>query len=465
MRTLLSIFAFLLIHGATFSQKKKNDSTSTKTQLIILENNQKKLQNSIDSLFKKLKTEIHTKNDLSTSLQDKLIKTASQKAIDSFTKKLSANFDVDKKELVGTFRLIKDSLNTIKVYKQKGIRIDRSEQKDSLVKRKVNITKVLIEIRDGVLFNIKAFTDNPKEVFTNSSSTNIFSFDRNSKAILRSNLKSLNYIRLVDFLTYDYAVDKYYIIEKEYIKLSTHQDSINHKIFIQNNLRSFIDFRIYSDFLGLIDESANGIISFEGNSTFYLNPFNIARFNYLFKKFKAGVNYSRFDNDDRTIPITAIENNPLDMIQKSFLTAGTQLDIYETRIGKKFPYKILLKSKGNLFLTEVQENGSDTKENTTTLGLGIGAGIEVERFSNFGINASLYLNRYQNNNIIENQILNFNTFSIHSEAYFYTNNDKNDAFFLRLKYEEGRYNLHPSRNFFNIQFGYKAVINFNSKKE
>lgn len=328
---------------------------------------------------------------------------------------------------------------------------------------KVIIDKVSIEIRDGEIFHIEAITKNG-EIYSNKNPINIlktYNYSLTKQTPNQKGENDKNRIFINDFLSIQFKVGKRYIIERANFEL-TKNDPIK-TIEVGTNLKGVIDFRVYSDFLGLIDESSNGIASFEGNSVFYLNPFSIGRrgFNYLFKKFKAGVNYSRFDSDDSELNIPLIE--PLDLIQKSFLTVHTEVDVFETRLGKKFPYKILGKARGNIRITETFEDDSEDIMNTTTLGLGFGTGIEVERFSNFGVNASIFFNRYQNNNIIENDILNFETFSVHSEAYFYVP-DSDNAFFLRLKYEQGRRNLMASSNFFNLQFGYKAELNFNPKK-
>ncbi len=400
---------------------------------------------------------IHAQEDQQEKI-DKIVAETAKKAIDSFTKKLKKEFDIEQKQLLGTFELIQDNLNTVKIYNQKGFRADSNEKKINAKQEK--ITRLFLQIKDGVIFHIKAFTDRKEHFYTNSSPTNIFSLDKENFIILRSNEDKKNYIKLTDFLRYNYENGRNYIIENDNITLSS-PDSLTHKVFISNNLKSVINLRVYSDFLGLIDEASNGIVSFEGNSTFYLNPFSLGRFNYLFKKFNAGVGYSRFDNDDRSLQLP-IEDT-LNLIQNSFLKVNTELDIFETRLGKKFPYKMILKAKGSLDLAEILNENAEDTNTTTTLGIGLGGEIQVERFSNFGINVSAYINRYQNNNIVEDNILNFNTFSIHSEAYFYIP-DSNNAFFLRLKYEQGNRDLSPRSNFFNLQFGYKAELNFKSKK-
>ncbi|WP_106792342.1 hypothetical protein [Aquimarina sp. Aq78] len=377
--------------------------------------------------------------------------------IEKIFKILSELNTLDKKEFIGTFTFIKKGKD-VKVY----------EENDPNNQTAINIKSVNIEIKDGVIYDINAIVDNDSEneFFYNKSTTSIFSFNKKKNTIkLYSNQnddKNEKYILLVDLVGFNHENGKRYVIESDNISLS--QENENYKVSIDNNLKSVIDLRFYSDFLGLIDEASNGIVSFEGSSTFYLNPFSFFNgFNYMLKKMKTKIRYSRFDNDDRTLPVEL--DDELDLIQKSFLNFGGELDLFETRFGKKFPYKLLFKAKGALDVTEITKKDTDDKINTTTLGIGIGSEIQIERFHNFGLHASFYFNRYQNNNILENRVLNFDTFTINSEAYFYTPGNKNDAIFIRLQYEQGRRSLDASSNFFNVQFGYKAELNFKPKKE
>lgn len=377
------------------------------------------------------------------------------KSVEKIALKINELIKLNEKESIGTFKLLKKGKN-IPIY----------EDKENNGKN-IDISKVSIEIKDGVIYDVIAIV-NDNQFFFNKSTTSIFSFNKKGSTLrLYNNLntnKQEEYIELVDLVGFEHKNGKRYVIENANIDLSL-PDNESHTISIDNNLKSVIDFRIYSDFLGLIDEAPNGIVSFEGSSTFYLNPFSVFRsYSYLFKKLKTKVRYSRLDEDDKTI--SPILNDKLDLLQKSFLNFGGELDLYEIRFGKKFPYKLISKVKGALDITEIgDEESKEEIFNTTTLGLGIGVEIHIERYHNFGLHTSFYFNRYQNNNIIKDSILNFNTFAINSEVYFYTPGSKNDAIFLRAQYEQGMRDLTPSSNFFTIQFGYKAELNFKSKKE
>ncbi len=437
----------------------------TKAQDTLLQNQETQIRNNTVENFKKLLSELKGKTNISpetiSSLEEKtdqLDNTSNDinKTIEEIASKINELIKLNEKEFIGTFNLVNKGKN-IPIYKNE-------EVKDS-----VNIAKINIEIKDGVIYDIIATPDtsnaNSNEFFYNKSTTSIFSFNKKGTTLrLYSNLNksgSEKYLELIDLVSFIHENGKKYVIESAHVNLSS-PDKESFKISIDNNLKSIIDFRIYSDFLGLINEASNGIVSFEGSSTFFLNPYSIGYFNYIFKKLKTKVRYSRFDNDDREVSSSLNDN--LDLIQKSFFNFGGELDLYEIRFGKKFPYKLITKAKGSLDITEVSEEISeDASFTTSTLSLGLGAEIQIERYHNFGLHTSFYFNRYQNNNILEDGVLNFDTFTINSEVYFYTPGSKNDAIFIRAQYEQGRRDLPSSSNFFTVQFGYKAELNFKQK--
>ncbi len=408
-------------------------------------------------------------NDSTEVKTEELIEKLSQKVVADAKEKLQEEYDVDEKKLLGTFILKQNEVEVDLKMAQKGF-----SKKDSTIEfsKKLKIGTIKIDIREGVIFDIriKGKLKNDSVVFTNRAPINMSSLIRHEVYLtyLRKGVKDANFskymIRLKDILEYDYENGENYVIDNELIDLNS-SNKKKAKVYGKGSLKSLIDFRIYTDFLGIINESANGIVSFEGNSTFFLNPFGIKGYNYIFKKLNSSVRYSRFDDNDQNIALPIADT--LDLIQKSFLNVSGEIDLFETRFSKRYPYKLHLKSKIGLDISKTMEDGEEDGSNTTTLGLGFGAGIQVQRYSNFGLNSTFYFNRYENNGLFDSGTVNFNTIELNTEVYFYDSKDKNDndAFFLRLSYEQGIRNISSSSNFFNIQIGYKAQLNFNPKKD
>ncbi|MDT0538863.1 hypothetical protein [Croceitalea sp. P059] len=378
--------------------------------------------------------------------------------------KLGDEYEINEKELLGTFILKKKKIDV-------GLEEEESFFKgnsQATFNSKLEISNVKIDIREGVIFDLRVNgeLDSKDVIFTNRKPINISSIN-NYRIILQYRRRGVDddkqkiySILLRDFLEYDYENGQNYIIEKELVELIAGSKE-KEKIYGGTTLKSLIDFRIYSDFLGLVNESPNGIVNFEGNSTFFLNPFSIGGYNYMFKKLTTSIGYSRFDDNDREVEL--LELDTLNLIQKSFLKVSGELDLFETRFSKRYPYKLSLKTKASLDLAEVSRDSTETT-NTSTLSIGLGASIQIQRYANFGLNASVFLNRYENSSLLETVTLNFNTIALNTEVYFYESKDSDNAFFLRLRYEQGTNDLSSSSNFFNFQVGYKAQLNFKPKK-
>ncbi|NAS31678.1 hypothetical protein GTQ40_11895 [Flavobacteriaceae bacterium R38] len=398
--------------------------------------------------------------------------------------------DNQSKIKLGTFRLKSETINnddqTPAVFKiETKIYQDSKDNDDSVDKGELEIYSIKIDIRDGNIYDIRIDAkDNntgEKVLFTNERPLALSNFNKRGKWRLYNidRLHRKENINLKSILEYDYETGENYVIDKAIINLNRN-NKFQADVMVKNNLKSLLDFRIYSDFLGILNEEANGIVNFEAGSLFYLFPkpvhiFLFPRDNgylYLFKRIKPYFNYSRFDNDDRTVNIANLNldelnssDNILSLIQRSFIKAGGELDIFEWEPGKFSSVILYGKARVNLFVTEtgsILDNDTDpNRENTSTLSWGLGVGVVSKRYSNFGISASAFWDRYQNNDLNEERALNFNTLSFNSEAFFYTGTDSDNAIFLRLNYTQGQNEISPRANFFALQFGYRAELKIN----
>ncbi|NER13205.1 hypothetical protein GWK08_07125 [Leptobacterium flavescens] len=352
----------------------------------------------------------------------------------------------------------------------------------------LKIDSVHLDIREGNIYDIRVMgaigdgEDSVKQLFTNKRPFAISDFNRASKdKWLLYDIKKEKGIFIKDFLQYDYKNGQNFVIDEDTISLNR-ENKFTGSVEVNNNLKQLIDFRIYSDFLGLLNEESNGIVNFEGNSLFYLFPknFNLFNFKYTFllKKIRTSVSYSRFDNDDRAYDIASLNRNSsgfselIPIIQKSFLKAGGELDIIEYHPYKFASITLYGKARFNLYFTETEDSADPTADddepntvNTTSLSWGLGVGASSKRYANFGIAASVFWDRYQNNNLLEDNILNFDAITLQSEAFFYPGAESNNAVFLRLAYTQGRRDLSSRENFFSFQFGYRAELKINRKKE
>jgi hypothetical protein len=241
-----------------------------------------------------------------------------------------------------------------------------------------------------------------------------------------------------------------------------------YELKLDESIASLIDYRIYSDFLALIDESTNGIVNFEGKANIPLFTKNIFSSNlYFLKTISPELRYSRFDNKDRLIDIDItgdvvnIKDN-LDILQKSYLSTGIHIEALKYNPKNSFielsiPIFIHFLMAENKTLQD-NEISDAIKENFTSARYGTGINFCVNRSKNFVFN--LDFNFYQIEHLNKDKyqmqnVSNFKVYNLLSELSF-VGKDVKDAVFLRFNYTS---EFDKSNNFFQLQIGYKSSFN------
>ncbi|TRX39234.1 hypothetical protein [Flavobacterium restrictum] len=249
------------------------------------------------------------------------------------------------------------------------------------------------------------------------------------------------------------------------------QESNNRRIYQlsqDTSLQNTVELRTYTDFIGLFNGSANGIVQLEGKANFFINPFSLTHYNiYMLKKIEPFVHYTKIDDANRgltLIPssITGTDTifkvkHSLEILQKSQLEMGFLLNAFSFKYSKEYPFKTNIYFPVRYNATSI----SNSKENNETLkmvGLGLGVNFEFKKFSNFGFNLSTEFTRYNPTNRSE-IIINpskFWVFSNEAELFYYPGESKNQSVFTRFK---TFYNKSDDKDsFFQFQFGYRFSI-------
>ena len=240
-------------------------------------------------------------------------------------------------------------------------------------------------------------------------------------------------------------------------------------------LANVLDLRAYTDFLGLFGETPNGIAQFEGQADFFINPFRFEGTNiFLFKKIKPYIVYSRLDENDKYLQLTAPDSvtnartlsNRLDNLQKSDLDVGFKLDFFNFSLGKEYPFEAGVYAAARYQRAKVQIDSLNTFD-YKTLGLGGGLNLEFRRYDNFDFRYSLELSNYDQdsfNNIdgIDDSE-NFWVLRNEAEISYYPSTAKKNAIFVRLKVFDD-FDDKEGSNFFQFQFGYRFTVGVNNIK-
>ena len=332
-----------------------------------------------------------------------------------------------------------------------------------------DIDNISIDVFEGqiidLVITLKHKNNSQVRKFTNNTSISIVRFRKYTLHKLYETNGSGSFVRVKDVLDYTSKTGLNYFPENAQVDIKA--DENTKPLLLKRGLKSILDFRVYTDFLGLIDEESNGIINFEASSTIRISPSPFV-FSWLewmaFKEIKPYFNYSRFDKENRAISTSQIGttslnsiDNRLSLIQNAFINAGFELNALQMKASKEFPFAFSIPFFYEFNMTEVSLGSEKIMVNSYQMGSGIN--LNLRRSKSFGLNLGMSYSEVKNKHSIDalKQESSFHLLGFNSELYFYNPKDQNSAFFLRLK---TRRIVHHENNFSSIQFGYKKAFSF-----
>lgn len=279
-------------------------------------------------------------------------------------------------------------------------------------------------------------------------------------------------ISLSDVLSYIPNPGNNYVPEDEVLEfptlvkdVATNKDQpVKYKLIADTALQNIVEFRTYTDFLGLFTETPNGIIQLEGKGDFYVAPFNLNNTSlYFAKKISPFVNFSRIDKEIRTLTVDPNSDSikkPLEIIEKSYLQMGLNVNVVSLKLAKEYPFDMSLYGTTRYQISDIM-NINNVIENYKSVGIGGGLSLEFKRYNNFGFIYSADFTQYNSRNFndiegVENP-KNFWVFQNKAEIYYFPGETRNQSIFLRFK----TFNDSTKGNddaFYQLQFGYKFSI-------
>lgn len=427
---------------------------------------------------------------------------------------------------IGSFRIPKDGAE-IPVFFKCDSRTRRYMEKSDCYEKEENSKRTLkfksiqIEIYEGSLVDIKVLLEGNNDkvyLFENELPASLLRYTKQSKWFELKNRAEETFeetdndffgyrIKLADVLRYISKPGKNFIPDNQSLDFpkmingkKTNSDAPSiYELKQSTSLNNFVNLRTYTDFLGLFGESPNGIAHIEGDAEFFIAPFRVPYTSlYFFKKIKPYVSYARLDENDRQLIPQRFENNgtaeqdifeirnDLDILQKSYLDLGFQLDVINFKIEKEYPFETNFYGVARYQVADI--NFDQNEENTTdditdgsedlevnegtvqnidqlnnykALGLGAGVNFDFKRFDNFTFSYSAELIKYNVNSINDFEDFrssnDFWVFRNEAEISYFAGNKKKNAIFVRLKVFDN-IDSGDNSNFFQFQFGYKFSL-------
>lgn len=386
---------------------------------------------------------------------------------------------------------------------QKGQKISLyDEDRNPITSGRLNFQKVRIHILEGSVYDIQIYlTDDNNNSYlyenkfpisllryTTLSPRNFMFFkmatSNNPSVTLNLTDDFTKYsIKLSDVLTYIPNPGDNYVPEDLTLELPTKTEentnqAVTYKVRQNTALQNVVELRTYTDFLGLFGDAPNGIVQLEGKADFYIAPFSFSLFSpssyaFAFKKITPYVNFSKLDAKTRNIALaeTTPDNFsfkiPLQILEKSYLQMGLNLNLFSFKLTKEFPFEIGFYGAAQYQITDVMKTDS-VALNYKSLGLGGGISLELKRYNNFGFIYSAQFSRYNINGFNNiNQVLNpgnFWIFKNEAEVYYFPGEAKKQSIFLRLKtFNDISKGVNDA--FYQLQFGYRFSIGVNKLKQ
>lgn len=248
--------------------------------------------------------------------------------------------------------------------------------------------------------------------------------------------------------------------------------SVKYEIKEDTSLQNVVEFRAYTDFLGLFADSPNGIVQLQGKGDFYVVPFLLYKSPIDFRildKISPYVNFSRIDEDLRGVETVVLSNsnlgikNSLDLLQKAYLEMGTKINLVNFKFAKELPFRTIVYFPIRYQISDIKID--EAFKSIQGLGIGGGVTFEFKRFNNFGFNYSLEYSKYSYMNY--NKIPNFdspaafNVFRNEAEVYYHPGKEKKQAIFLKFRTFN---NSDTNEAFYQLQFGYRFSIGISDVK-
>ena len=406
----------------------------------------------------------------------------------------------DSSEVIGKIRLKNATLTqwmSKEGTKNKGYKKNTNEIEE--MKSKAIISSVDVRFKYGVASEIRAFTKDSTEIFSNlwspsseqichrygiSYRHNALS-KRNEKYYLIGEKDKSVSIKLGDVLDYTHKTGLNFVPSDTTVTLYNQKDKKEASIYVKTSLTSYINFNIYTDLLGLLRiDQGNGLIQSDASAKIYLTTLparNKLRFhlNYLMPYAR----YSRFENSFQNVPNTenksfetSMTNNISRMLlnQRKYFDAGLKLNIVNW-IGKfDNNYELNAFSGFGWFNRQGPVDSENTTKTGTTQYQGILTntfefGLETRaaflQYRNFGINTGFMATYQKIINAELNKIDNggFKPFyRTEAEVFYYPIKNSKDKIFLRTYYTFNGSKVEES--FLRVQVGYKALFKISNKK-
>jgi len=336
------------------------------------------------------------------------------------------------------------------------------------------ISKVELNVKNGYINNARVtLKDGSKDGLILSNSSIYYSIPYvhdNVKSTMLCNEKGDKCMILNDIISYRSIMNtKNYTPNDDTVTLIP---NTNASVPLSRNidLNSNIDFRIYTDLLGVINKQSNGLVQAEATTNIFINGYTTTMFKtcgLVFANFiQPSFSYSKFANQsDSSQPLQLSDSQRVALYQLSYLQLGVKLNIAKLMFGSNF---VELNGGMNYNFSNVQlgNDVSNLKTYNTWSGYSEIA-AELLNTENFGMDVYIKL-LWQNTVNTSMLVSGYQDFYVIPQIcmFYYPGDNKSSKIFLKLnltQQESASTHLDQNildykRGFISLQVGYSAKL-------
>lgn len=266
---------------------------------------------------------------------------------------------------------------------------------------------------------------------------------------------------LADVITYIDELDKTnYLPGDDLIVLKPEEGETEKKLLIKTDINSFIDFRIYTDMLALLNKESNGLVQSEVSSKITINSRLISRnysfVNYIEPFFKVSKFDSQYKNQIITDTTSKYSINRLKLNQLSYIDLGFRLNIFKVSI---FQHTFDLINVGMDYkYSDILIQNTNTTKTLNTFGTYLETRGQLLKYKNFGFEYAVlgYFQKIQDSSIEDYNY--WDSYLITEFSLFYhPRSNPLNMIFVRFKNMQ----TGVGEDFYSVlQFGYKSKLSF-----
>jgi hypothetical protein len=322
----------------------------------------------------------------------------------------------------------------------------------------LSVDRVTLNMDDGYIMDINVFAEGKQ--FTNFRAPigvcqQRFEYQLDKLVNIENSNEYIwfNEVLHEDSLTSYVAADGFYQLTPTVNKLV---------LYRKVGVNTVLDIRLFTDALGLLGTSSNGIVQTDVRLKQSIHRENYRnKFAWSFQYVKATFNASKFTDNSRYVDSATLSRTAL--IEKSFLNAEVATDLIHWNLSHKSINLGYVDVGGGLHETSVTHSGDTTTVLTTEWF--IEAGVNIKQSDNTGFN--LYARWIDNfspqtpwNNNSKGRVF----IKAGAEVFWNPWNNEANRLFARMNYLVATKQTDKPNDFFQLQIGYSLLLSSLVKK-